>query len=178
MTRSVILDTHTCYAGFWRRLLASIIDTLLLLPLLGILLYLVGGPSYFQGSFSMSSPFDASGQVKVSGLAGIFVNHILPIILVVFFWVKFLGTPGKLLLDCHVVHADTGQPLSIGRALLRYLAYYISMLPLMLGFLWVGWDKRKQGFHDKIANSVVVVYDEANKTLSEWETELLGKEKP
>jgi len=43
--------------------------------------------------------------------------------------------------------------------LLRYLGYYLSMLPLFLGFIWVGIDRRKQGFHDKIAGTVVIRQD-------------------
>ena len=38
----------------------------------------------------------------------------------------------------------------------RYLGYYVSTIPLMLGFLWVAFDARKQGWHDKMANTVVI----------------------
>jgi uncharacterized RDD family membrane protein YckC len=86
--------------------------------------------------------------------------------------VKFLGTPGKLLLNCHVVDATTGASLRAGQAVLRYFAYIISTLPLCLGFLWIAWDKRKQGFHDKIAKSVVVIQDAAQTSLADLEKEL------
>ena len=55
-----------------------------------------------------------------------------------------------------VVDADTGQALSTPQAIGRYLGYYVSILPLMLGIFWVGIDKKKQGFHDKLAGTVVV----------------------
>ncbi len=38
----------------------------------------------------------------------------------------------------------------------RYLAYFVSLVPLGLGYLWVALDKRKQGWHDKIAGTVVI----------------------
>jgi len=87
----------------------------------------------------------------------------------VIFWLKFLGTPGKLLLGCQVVDARSGGPLRTGQALLRYLAYFVSALPLGLGFLWIAFDKRKQGFHDKIAKTVVVLEDMSRAPLPEIE---------
>jgi len=55
-----------------------------------------------------------------------------------------------------VVDARTGGPLSVSQAILRYLGYFVSTIPLCLGLLWVGFDARKQGWHDKIAGTVVV----------------------
>ena len=95
------IDQNTPYAGFWRRFGATLIDTFIAVPLLGILLYTVSG--------------------------------------------------GKLSKDA----------LSIGRALLRYFGYLVSALLLMLGFVWIAFDRRKQGFHDKIAGSVVVIEHDA-----------------
>jgi len=159
---SGVLSADTRYAGFWRRVAASMVDTLLFVPVLAIIIYLVLDPPYFQGyldaKFSAGNPYG-------------FLSELLLVAVVVFFWVRYLGTPGKLLLDCHIVHAQTGQPLSVGRALLRYFGYYISMLPFMLGFLWIIWDRRKQGFHDKIANSVVIIHDESTRSLEELSAE-------
>jgi hypothetical protein len=69
---------------------------------------------------------------------------------------KYLGTPGKMLLRLRVVDAHTGQAISTPKAIGRYLGYYVSVLPLMLGIIWVGIDKKKQGFHDKLAGTVVI----------------------
>ena len=41
-------------------------------------------------------------------------------------------------------------------AIIRALGYYVSALPFLLGFFWIIWDRRKQGFHDKLANTVVI----------------------
>lgn len=156
MITRIILDEHTRYAGFWRRFAASLIDTLMLIPLLAIVFYFIHGPADFTDPMS----FNTRGPSN-------WLGELISMAVVIFFWVRFLGTPGKLLLDCRVVDAKTGKPLSAARAVLRYIGYYVSMLPLMLGFLWIIWDKRKQGFHDKIAGSVVVIYDEASRTLED-----------
>jgi uncharacterized RDD family membrane protein YckC len=61
-----------------------------------------------------------------------------------------------MLIRARIVDADTGAAPSTVQLVIRYLCYYLSILPLGLGLLWVGWDPRKQGWHDKIARTVVV----------------------
>ena len=51
--------------------------------------------------------------------------------------------------------ASGGKP-STAQLLLRYLGYYVSMIPCFIGIFWIGFDRRKQGWHDKIARTVVV----------------------
>ena len=65
------------------------------------------------------------------------------------------ATPGKRLMGLRVVQ-DTGEPLGIGTAFLRWVGYIVSTLPMLMGFLWAGADRRKQAWHDKIAGSVVI----------------------
>ncbi len=50
----------------------------------------------------------------------------------------------------------TGGKSSTAQFIIRYLGYYVSIIPLFLGIIWVGIDKRKQGFHDKLAGTVVL----------------------
>jgi uncharacterized RDD family membrane protein YckC len=84
------------------------------------------------------------------------IRYIAPIFITVWFWTKYLGTPGKMALRLRVVDARTGQAISTPQAIGRYFGYYVSILPLLLGFIWVGIDKKKQGFHDKLAGTVVI----------------------
>jgi uncharacterized RDD family membrane protein YckC len=58
-----------------------------------------------------------------------------------------------------IVDAQSGERPSIARLVARYLAYLVSALPLFLGFIWIGIGRRKQGFHDKIARTMVI-YDD------------------
>jgi uncharacterized RDD family membrane protein YckC len=75
---------------------------------------------------------------------------------VIGFWRAFGATPGKIALGLKIVDARTGQAPGIGRLILRFLGYFVSAFPLYLGFLWAGFDRRKQGWHDKIARTIVI----------------------
>jgi len=66
------------------------------------------------------------------------------------------ATPGKMAIGARVVDATTGQAPSTRQLVIRYLGYYVSTIPLMLGLIWVAFDPRKQGWHDKLAGTVVV----------------------
>jgi uncharacterized RDD family membrane protein YckC len=55
-----------------------------------------------------------------------------------------------------IVDAKTGDKPSTGQFIGRYFGYYVSTIPLLLGLIWVGIDRRKQGWHDKLAGTVVI----------------------
>jgi len=152
------MDAQLHHAGFWRRVGATFIDFVLFLTLITPLLYLLYGSTYFT---------EARPAFSYAGVGDFMLNQVLPLLAAVVLWVKFRGTPGKRLLDCAVVDARTLQAISVKQAVIRYFAYLASILPLGLGFLWIIWDKRKQGFHDLIAGTVVlyVPADEAEKPL-------------
>ncbi len=64
-------------------------------------------------------------------------------------------TIGGIVLNLKVVRLD-GGPLTFTAALVRGLAAAFSVIVLFLGFLWIIWDKEKQGWHDQIAGTVVI----------------------
>ena len=74
-----------------------------------------------------------------------------------YFWSASGGgqTLGMKLLDLHVVRTD-GTPLAVTAAVARYNGLIISCLVLFSGVIWVAFDARKQGWHDKIAGTFVV----------------------
>jgi hypothetical protein len=75
---------------------------------------------------------------------------------VIVFW-RFRGaTPGKMLVNAKIVTAQGLAQPSTGRLIGRFFAYFVSIVPACLGFLWIAFDRRKQGWHDKIAGTVVV----------------------
>jgi len=132
------------YAGFWARVFASALDTIIQLLLVVPLLYvLYGGTVFISPAFS-------------SGPAGIFIQ-LLPTLWVILFWKFKSATPGKIMMGMSIVDATTGDTPTLLRLVMRYLGYIVSAIPCLLGFFWVGWDKRKQGFHDMIANTVVIM---------------------
>ncbi|HQR69077.1 MAG TPA: RDD family protein [Burkholderiaceae bacterium] len=131
------------YVGFWARVLAAVIDSALLLVIITPVLYWLYGPRYFDGS-------------AVTGAADVLLNWVFPAIAVVVFWVYRQATPGKMVIGARIVDATTGQPASKGQLIGRYFGYYVSMIPFFLGIFWVAFDARKQGWHDKLAGTVVV----------------------
>lgn len=64
-------------------------------------------------------------------------------------------TIGKMLMGIRVVKAN-GEPLRASDAILRYLGYYLNSAIMMIGWLWATWDDDRQGFHDKLAGTLVV----------------------
>jgi uncharacterized RDD family membrane protein YckC len=134
------------YVGFWARVGASIIDTILLLIVCIPLVTWYYGSSYWLGA----------GGWFIVGPMDFLINWIFPAVAVILFWMYRQATPGKMAIGAKIVDAKTGGRCTTGQLIGRYLAYYISTLALMLGFIWVGIDPKKQGFHDKLAGTVVV----------------------
>ncbi len=164
MDRMTIHKSHThththAHAGFISRAIAFVLDIVvmsvavlaavaLLQALLGFFtLYGLVGQRVVQ-----SSPF-RDIVVVVIALIGVGVAIGYP----VFFWVLLGQTPGKLLMGVRISRTN-GQPLTVRRALLRYLGYWLSAIPLGLGFFWVLVDDHRQCWHDKLADTVVI-YD-------------------
>jgi uncharacterized RDD family membrane protein YckC len=84
------------------------------------------------------------------------LEWLLPALAVLAFWMARQATPGKMLIGAKIVDAVTGKKPIAGQLVLRYLGYYVAMLPLLIGIFWVAFDRRKQGWHDKIGRTVVV----------------------
>jgi uncharacterized RDD family membrane protein YckC len=61
-----------------------------------------------------------------------------------------------MLLSLRVVDAKTGNNLTVGQSIARYAGYIIAGIPFCLGYIWAAFDSKKQGWHDKIAGTVVV----------------------
>ena len=138
------------YVGFWKRFVAAAIDIMILTVVLTPLMIGIYGLSHFDPQRIMSGQLEGGKWDWLIELA-IAVTAIL-------FW-KFRGaTPGKMAISARIVDAKTGGKPSTGKLIVRYIAYIVSTLPLFLGFIWIGIDRRKQGFHDKIAGTLVV-YD-------------------
>ena len=133
------------YAGFWIRVGAALIDTVIVVGLTIPLVLAVYGWKYFDARTGL-----------IAGPADFLISWVLPAIAIVAFWFYRQATPGKSVLALRVVDADTGDRLSLGQAIGRYLGYFVSIIPLCFGLIWVALDSRKQGWHDKLAGTVVV----------------------
>jgi len=137
------------FAGFLSRLGAYFIDKLLfgvyLLFLLFLILYLFGDNFILveKGIIWLVFYF-------------VFCHYFVWNLYLVLFTHFFGGSLGKLVLGLKVTD-EAGANLSFGKAALRFfVGYVISSLLFNLGFLYIIWDKKKQGFHDKITGSYVL----------------------
>lgn len=73
-----------------------------------------------------------------------------------YFWTQRDGqTPGKSLMGIRVIKT-TGEPMTAGDAIVRYIGYYISGAFFALGYIWALFDSDNQGWHDKLASTYVV----------------------
>ncbi len=141
--RNYKMNEEVKYAGFWSRLLATAIDTIWLYGLIYSVLWFIFG----------INPLDPVASYSATQFA---FEYLIPLIVVMIFWMKMSATPGKMILGIKIVDAETHEKVSGARLFVRYFAYFISMIPLCLGFFWVAWDKKKQGWHDKIAKTVLI----------------------
>lgn len=148
------------YAGFWIRVVAALIDSFWVTLAIVPLLYWLYGSGYFtQISDNLQGMMNLDLQEPGPAFAGpgdFVVQYVVPAVAIVLFWIARQATPGKMLLSLKIVDAQTLGPISKGQAIGRYLGYYVSILGLCLGLLWVAFDPRKQGWHDKLARTVVI----------------------
>ena len=92
------------------------------------------------------------------------IAYVLTLLIGIGYFVYFEGGPtgqtlGKKALGIRVIDARAGGPIGYGRAFLRYIVEAIFSGILLLGYLWMLWDREKQTWHDKAATSVVVPED-------------------
>jgi uncharacterized RDD family membrane protein YckC len=148
------------YAGFWIRLVARLLDSLIVgIPLaivLGILLLAGGGLA--AGTNNADQNTQNAAAAVFSGIFIVF--YLVAIAVSIGYWVYFWGTTGSTfgmrVLRLRVVDANTGGPIGIPRALVRWLMTIVNSWACYIGWIWVAFDSRKQGWHDKVANSVVL----------------------
>lgn len=135
------------YAGFWWRVLAMVIDTIVIsIVTVPIIVATIGWDEYLR----------QSEELFGGGPLMNFVSYVLPAIGIILFWKFKQGTPGKLMLSIRIIDEKTHGPLSWAQCVGRYFAYIPSALVLFLGYLWAGWEPRKRAWHDMLAGTLVV----------------------
>jgi uncharacterized RDD family membrane protein YckC len=118
-------------AGFWIRFAASVIDS--------VLFIIVG--------FVLGAVLDTAGNG---------VGVLISIAYFTYFEGSSGQTVGKMACNIRVIDDTSGGSIGYGRAFLRWIGRILSTIPILLGYFWMLWDDRKQCWHDKIANDVVV----------------------
>jgi uncharacterized RDD family membrane protein YckC len=149
------------YAGFVSRFIALTLDMIIITVIGFVVTAFIGllisffGLDETAGNPGLSRVLNILQQIVL--LAGAVFTSLFGMAYFLFFWVVAGFTPGKGLMGLRVVRAD-GRPVTIGPAFLRYVGYWISGLFLFLGYVWVIFDGRRQGWHDKLGGTVVI-YD-------------------
>jgi uncharacterized RDD family membrane protein YckC len=134
------------YAGFVTRTIAFVVD--LLLITLGASLF-TAIARLILDFFHLSNLGNERSLLILGG------SHlVLGVVYFTTFWVLAGQTPGMGVTGLRVVRTD-GSPVTVGSAILRFLCYFVSGI-LFLGFVWVLFDKKRQGWHDKIARTYVI----------------------
>jgi oligopeptide/dipeptide ABC transporter ATP-binding protein len=148
------LEHTVTVIGFGRRFAATLIDGLIVLFFSFILMGFAALLSIFVASYN---PYgDLVGFNALFVLSSILVSAIY----YVRFWAKSAGqTIGKGMMGIRVVRTD-GSTLSLGKGLLRYVGYIVSGLIFSLGFIWITFDGKRQGWHDKMAGTYVIGEDD------------------
>jgi uncharacterized RDD family membrane protein YckC len=173
------------YAGFHRRMLAATIDSLLLTilaaPLIDMMLASIYGPMP-QNVSSLPALIQAQSDpqlmkklfdetlIKSGYLARWFANLFWQFVMLGAFtglcWHYWSATPGKMMLRMKIVDADSFQPISNAQIVTRLLGYIGSSVFLFMGFIWISSSKRRQGWHDSWANTVVIIVPRKGEQLS------------
>jgi uncharacterized RDD family membrane protein YckC len=139
--------------GFGRRLLAAMLDSVVIFFVSMMASTAAGVAGLLLGMYSPDAEEISTRFVIASGL-------LVSVLYYVVSWAKGGGqTIGNFTCMMRIV-ATNGEPVGWGRAVVRYLGFYVSTIFLSLGFLWAAFDKRRQGWHDKIARTYVIESDE------------------
>jgi uncharacterized RDD family membrane protein YckC len=138
------------FAGFGARLVAYIVDAIIVGIVIGVIAIILG--AVIVGGATSNN----------AGVAGVGSGLLILVVLVVslgyfpYFWSRSGATPGMRMLGLKVVRDKDGGPISTGQAVLRLIGYWVSSLVFYLGYIWIFIDKRRRGWHDLIAGTVVV----------------------
>jgi uncharacterized RDD family membrane protein YckC len=134
------------YGGFFQRLIAYIIDTILI-----------------NVAFTIICSIFVSIFPPINGIKSSFISFIIfDMIYVVWMTGANGATVGKMAMKLKITNED-GSKISYTTALIREISTYLSLLVLCIGYLNVIWDGKKQGWHDKIAKTIVVRTDQLAK---------------
>ena len=121
-------------AGFWIRVVAYVIDIVILAVVNAVVGVIVG-----------------QNNTNWGGL----LSFLIDLAYFTYFWSQRGQTLGMMALNLRVIRTD-GSPLTVGRAVGRYFALILSFLIVFIGVILVAFDARKQGLHDKIVDTLVV----------------------
>lgn len=163
---AVAVSVDEPYAHWWRRVVATLIDVLLVIPfwvvgVIGAWVGLAGTTIVNDGTGGLGSIRHVATTTDTWVGAGIVVAAYLSL-MIFSIWNQIVrqgrvgASIGKACLHLMVVSAVDGRPIGVFATFLRSLAHFCDGLALDVGYLWPLVDRRRQTFADKIMNTVVL----------------------
>ena len=157
------------FAGFWRRLVAFMIDSTIV-TIVFVVLCVIAALAFFFGAMSADNNAWIADLTNLTGFSSaILLIMVFYLAINTAYFTYFHGTtgrtPGKMLLGLQV-YSEDGTEISFGIAFLRAIGYLVSslLLTIPIGFIWAAFDKKKQAWHDKIAGTVVIIKEQQNES--------------
>jgi uncharacterized RDD family membrane protein YckC len=138
------------YASFTRRLIAFFIDEVILRAILGIVIGMI-----------IHAEVDTDFNLDLFEIRNLFTPKLfITELLVASYFIAmessvWQATIGKRLMNIKVTDVNYSR-IDTGTAVIRYVSKYLSTAILLLGYIWVLFDDRRQGWHDKLANTFVI----------------------
>lgn len=133
------------YAGFWMRVGANFVDSTIITLLFWIanliIVIIIGADNFKSGEADYVTVNIIEGAIALAYFVA--MTH------------KYGGTLGKMVMGIKVI-SDKSQALSLWQVFVREISKIVSFLIIFIGYMMVGWTKRKQGLHDKFAKTLVV----------------------
>lgn len=151
----IVSGGEVIHAGFWKRVAASLIDTLIVGVIGGVLATFVGALLGLAMSVSFADSLMGLGPLPLQ-----IVTNLLSIAATAAYYAGFhsarmQATPGKMVVGIKVVRSD-GHPITLARGIGRYFASWISYLIVGIGLLMAAFTDRKRALHDMICDTLVV----------------------
>ena len=140
------------YVGFWVRLLAFIIDSLAIMAMLWFVTLFIPLSESLSG-------IDMTNRESLLALVPTLLTRLgfdamFSAVVFLLLWNIIRSSLGKIVFRAYIVDSS-GQRARFGQLLVRYLGYFISLFCFGLGFIWIAFDPKKQGWHNKLAGTVV-----------------------
>ncbi|MEA3523439.1 MAG: RDD family protein [Campylobacterota bacterium] len=161
------MNDKTIYASFWTRLVASLLDTVILAVPIGVLVYFLSDGQWmnfeqFQNAIQMAQYGNAQAlqAMPQTDMTWELLFEVLMMVIIIVFWKRWAGaTPGKKILGIEVVNFEDNATLTNKQMIIRYVGYIISTLPLLIGFFMVLFRQDRRALHDLLSATAVIHTD-------------------
>jgi len=138
------------FAGYGARLVAYIVDAIVLGIVIAVLSVV------FIALIAGAAANDSGGAAIGSTFIYVILILVVSVLYFPYFWANGGATPGMKMLHIRVVRDADGGPIGWGPAILRLIGYWVNSVVLYVGYIWIFIDKRRRGWHDLIAGTVVI----------------------